>query len=86
MKKNARKLLFISLIASTTLACGVFNQFLDSGGSAPAGDSNILFQDDFSDPESGWDRFSDDSGLTDYVDGAYRITVNQDPFFSMLTP
>ena len=86
MEKNSRKLLFIGLIVSTTLACGVFNQVLDSGGGASTGDSNILFQDDFSDPESGWDRFSDDSGLTDYADGAYRITVNQDAYFFWATP
>lgn len=37
---------------------------------------NILFQDDFSDPRSGWDRISDPNGITDYADGVYRIFVN----------
>lgn len=37
---------------------------------------NILFQDDFSDPSSGWDRVNEAAGITDYADGAYRIFVN----------
>lgn len=87
MKKNSRTLLLIGLAVSTTLACGVFNQLLDSGGDTSTVDtSNILFQDDFSDPDTGWDRYSDDSGLTDYADGAYRITINQDTYFFWATP
>jgi hypothetical protein len=38
--------------------------------------SNVLFQDDFSDPSSGWDRVNEEEGITDYMDGAYRIFVN----------
>ncbi len=39
--------------------------------------ANILFSDDFSDPDSGWDRVQTDEGLTDYDNGQYRIFVNQ---------
>ncbi len=35
----------------------------------------ILFQDDFSDPNSGWTRFKADWGITDYINGRYRIGV-----------
>ncbi len=35
----------------------------------------ILFQDDFSDPNSGWPRVRTEWGITDYVDGRYRIGV-----------
>lgn len=37
---------------------------------------NILFQDDFSDPSSGWDRVNEPNGITDYANGSYRIFVN----------
>ena len=37
----------------------------------------ILFQDDFSDPASGWNRVSAPNGMTDYADGMYRIWVNE---------
>jgi hypothetical protein len=36
----------------------------------------ILFQDDFSDPSSGWVRAVTPSGSSDYNDGTYRIFVN----------
>jgi hypothetical protein len=40
--------------------------------------SQVLFQDEFSDPTSGWDRYSDPEGsLSDYADGNYRILVNE---------
>jgi hypothetical protein len=34
---------------------------------------DVYFQDDFSNPGSGWDRVDAADGVTDYVDGAYRI-------------
>ncbi len=45
---------------------------------APAADApadNILFQDDFSDSNSGWDRADWDSGITDYNSGSYQMLV-----------
>jgi len=38
----------------------------------------VLFQDDFSDTTSGWDRVEDDVGIADYANGVYRIFVNVD--------
>lgn len=40
-------------------------------------ESTILFEDDFSDSNSGWDRSSSDNGSTDYDNGVYRMMVNQ---------
>jgi hypothetical protein len=37
----------------------------------------ILFQDDFSDPSSGWDQVTSQNGETNYVHGFYRIWVNE---------
>jgi hypothetical protein len=37
----------------------------------------LVFMDDFSDPLSGWNRASTDSGTSDFNDGSYRILVNQ---------
>lgn len=44
-----------------------------SGADVPSDD--ILFQDDFSDTNSGWDRNDWDDGLTDYGEGVYQILV-----------
>ncbi|HSB90880.1 MAG TPA: protein kinase [Anaerolineales bacterium] len=37
----------------------------------------ILLEDDFADPSTGWDRVSDSTGGTDYQDGAYRIWLDE---------
>lgn len=37
----------------------------------PQGD--VYYQDDFSNPSSGWDRAAGADGVTDYADGTYRI-------------
>jgi len=64
--------LVVFLLSAFTLSCAV-------GGStpAPATEDGILFQDDFSDNGSGWDRVTFETGETDYNDGVYRIYVNE---------
>ena len=37
---------------------------------------SVLFQDDFSNPSSGWDQTTVTDGTTDYANGGYRILVN----------
>lgn len=69
------------LLASLALAVAALACSLPSLGDpdatpAPELPSNVLFQDDFSDPSSGWDSVSAPEGITDYVDGVYRIFVN----------
>jgi hypothetical protein len=49
--------------------CGLFELPSEAGA--------ILFQDQFSDSNSGWDRYRDASYAAEYVDGAFQITVNQ---------
>ncbi len=41
----------------------------------PPTSGTILFSDDFNDPDSGWDRYSDEDGSTDYYDEGYRILI-----------
>jgi hypothetical protein len=45
-----------------------------SSANVPSG--TVLFQDDFSSPASGWDRYKSAEGTIDYDGGAYRILVN----------
>jgi hypothetical protein len=40
-------------------------------------DRSILFQDDFSSPESGWDIYEDELGAAGYLDGVYRILADE---------
>ena len=37
---------------------------------------NVLFQDDFSDPTSGWESYHGSDSIRDYENGAYRILVD----------
>jgi hypothetical protein len=41
----------------------------------PVASGAVLFQDDFSRPTSGWDRYRDDTYISDYVDDAYHISI-----------
>lgn len=67
-------ILFISVLVLTGSACNILSPETGSGGNPQPG--AVLFQDDFSDPSSGWDRITINEGVTDYVDGTYRISVN----------
>lgn len=68
---KTRLFLMLSLLVLGSLACSLF-----AGTPEAPVESNVLFQDDFSDPVSGWDRVSVEQGVTDYADGSYRILVN----------
>ncbi|MRR29124.1 hypothetical protein EG834_02020, partial [bacterium] len=58
------------VLVLATVACG-----LPSTTTTTTGDSNILFQDDFSDTGSGWYTMSDSDGSMDYSNGAFRMLV-----------
>jgi hypothetical protein len=71
-----RALFMLSLLALIALPCQVlFAPALPNG--PPSG--SVLFQDDFSDPSSGWARRSEAAqGSLDYTGGVYRILVSAD--------
>jgi hypothetical protein len=74
MKSNQRIFTMFAILILASLAC----QATSSGGETTTEQpSNLLFQDDFSDTSSGWDRVTTDTGQTDYVDGIYRIYVDE---------
>lgn len=70
MKRTQLTLLAIFALFMV-LACSLFTGVTEN---APA-NNNILFKDDFSDPNSGWDQADWDSGISDYSNGAYRMLV-----------
>ena len=61
----------IAMLLLAVLACS-------TGIEADPLPEGVLFQDDFSDTSSGWDRVDVSEGITDYADGVYRIYVNTD--------
>jgi hypothetical protein len=46
----------------------------------------LIYSDDFSNPESGWDRVDQADFYTDYFENAYRIIVNSDMSDSWANP
>lgn len=53
--------------AALLAACG--------GGTGTPAAPGVIFQDDFSQPTSGWDRHTGSDLTTDYVDGRYLVAV-----------
>jgi hypothetical protein len=47
---------------------------------------SLIFADDFSDPGSGWDIYSEDDTAGDYVDGEYELGVYQDNYVTWGNP
>ena len=76
MKPKVWLLLIAGLLISA--ACALpFGGGSGAAPTSPAPAAKVLFQDDFSNPNSGWDRVNVEDGITDYTkDGAYRILVN----------
>ena len=52
----------------------------------PSPTPSLLFSDDFSDPNSGWDRVNETDYLSDYYENAYRILVNKDMMDTWANP
>jgi len=65
-------LLVLSFACSTTTAAPAVSAPQDQ--TVPSG--SVLFQDDFTRPISGWDRFTSAEGTMDYDAAGYRMLVN----------
>jgi hypothetical protein len=65
----SRLLLFAPLLIISLMftSCSMFNPTVNPG--------EVIFQDDFSREDSGWDRYLDDDYNADYIDGTYVIKV-----------
>jgi hypothetical protein len=70
---KVRFCLIFTLLALSAFACALFPS---DGEEVVQPEDSVLFQDDFSNPTSGWDQVDVGEGVTDYIDGVYRIFVN----------
>ena len=99
MKKYT--LLVIGTLMFASLACSYASRLLGGDNPIPAEPqqpgnepvpavpqqpSNVLFQDDYSNPSSGWDQFSDADGLTNYENSSYRIRIDKPDFTFWANP
>lgn len=51
-----------------------------------AGPGDVLYQEEFDDNTSGWDRIANDGGIMDYDGGGYRFLVKQAGYNLWSTP
>lgn len=51
-----------------------------------ANPGDVLYQEDFEDNTTGWDRVANDHGIMDYDSGGYRMLVQQPDFNLWSTP
>lgn len=71
-----RASLLVFLLALLTLAACQAAPTPTAAPTAAAPNLQVLFQDDFSDPKSGWDTMKEDDALIAYEDGRYHIWLN----------
>jgi len=71
-----RLIILVTTLLLSTLACQSIVQSGDQGDSTPSDLGQVLFQDDFSNSSSGWDRVNLEDGATDYANGIYRMFVS----------
>lgn len=70
-----RLLIFLTSLIVLSLACSsTATTPAPQDLNVPSG--NVLFQDDFAKPITGWDRFASAEGTIDYDAGGYRLLIN----------
>jgi hypothetical protein len=52
----------------------------------PANSGDILYQEEFEDNKTGWDRIANDNGIMDYDSGGYRMLVQNAGYNLWSTP
>jgi hypothetical protein len=83
MKYSNRLVCVAAILSLSILACSLSD--ITSG--VTGGDSNqVLFQDDFSDPESGWQILREGQDVIDFENGGFRIFINETQFDYWSTP
>lgn len=91
-----RAAIILTILSLAVLACSFsFDAFgggdnTDGGEDTSSGEpqgSSVLFQDDFSDVNSGWDRAESEFALTDYQgDGSYHIAISTENYGAWTNP
>jgi len=75
MKRNTSLIVFAAAVILLGSGC-VLSDLSRFFGAPPEEPGSLLFQDNFTDPSSGWDRVRTEEGMTDYDVDKYRIVVN----------
>ena len=74
----------VAFLISVTLLAACAPSPVPATPLAPSG--SVLFQDEFENNTTGWDRVSNDGGIMDYDSGGYRMLVRQSKLNFWSTP
>jgi hypothetical protein len=80
-KKIKKQLVLIISVFILLISCNFSDFSLGSSTKYDEDGKQILFEDNFANPNSGWYRHRGD-GVTDYEDGVYHIFINESQQFS----
>ncbi len=71
-----RLLIFLTSLSLLFTACSANTATTPAPQDLNVPSGSVLFQDDFAQPITGWDRFMASEGTIDYDAGGYRLLVN----------
>ena len=74
LMNRSLSLLFVSMFLLAACGGAPASQTQIPAAALPSG--SVLFQDDFAQPTTGWDRLLVTEGVMDYYSGGYRVLVN----------
>ncbi|HNT24447.1 MAG TPA: hypothetical protein PKM21_08785 [Anaerolineales bacterium] len=86
MWRSRHFLLVVGTLVLLAMACQAVVPPEESSAPASTSQPSVLFQDDFSDVNSGWDRYEDTDALNDYYNDGYRILVNKPSWWFWSNP
>lgn len=73
-------------LAGLALAAALLASACSPQAAVTPGDANLLFKDDFSQPTSGWEKYTGAEGQVGYDNGQYLIRVDQPQIYLWGTP
>ncbi len=83
MRNSKSLFVILGILLLGTLAC---ESTPEQAAPEAAATGALLFEDDFSNPNSGWDVYSDEIATNEYYEGEFRISVHQPGFYSWANP
>ena len=81
---------FFLLLCLCIAGAGILFSIVEESAANPTGavpaQGDLLYEDDFRDPGSGWDTWSEDATAGKYVDGEYRLAVYAEDYMAWSYP
>jgi hypothetical protein len=88
-KMNKKVLIALAVLVLAAIACStttiIPTTVPTSGGGGGSTSSNILYQDTFTDPNSGWTHHQTANSTMDYANGGYRINLTTTDMLAFAT-